>query len=271
VNNSIKPDSVKIHEKGNGTYDSKMSALIDCIKQYPGQTEKWYADVMTSNSICARKTTLQIIRNLVHDGIINDNKIGNSFHRYVINHDSEYVEFVELLKEFQKIEDDFLTHFDKIYELFGNDPYIKLIEGTEVWTRYERELTSQLTILKALAVDVVGILLKIYREMMHRLDHIGDVDIVFELVRIIDVMMGYGKEDCFNWLKNDLNTFVSQTGSDTVEQVLTEKGINSDQLVTRLSKFGHTLDFKFNSNATWNSQEKNDRFESYKQEFIDNY
>jgi hypothetical protein len=94
MDNSLKPEKVKIQGMGQGSYEDRRSALLTCIKKFLGHTEKWYADVMTLNHVCARKTTLEIIRHLVSDGQIHDNKVGNSFHSYSIIHFTENKEIM---------------------------------------------------------------------------------------------------------------------------------------------------------------------------------
>jgi hypothetical protein len=271
-----KPEDVKITEirdrrqvsLENEVYENRKWALLNCIRQYPGHTEKWYADVMTLNHICARKTTLGIINDLVSGGSIKDDKIGNSFHSYTINHDDDYIVFNEMLNEFKSIEEEFLSYYDEVWNVFyDHTESIKKL-GSKIWSVYDDQLNSQLTLLKALAVDVVGVLVKIYFDLMCKYDHVGDTSMVFAIFNIIRRVTPHDKKECLECFDHDLSMLEEHVELDSVGTFLHERGLTCEQLITKMIKFEHALKIKFLDGS---SEDSADVSRKSDQSFIDNY
>lgn len=261
-NLKLKPEDVKIteteeHDKisEQQMHEKRQWAILDCIRQYPGHTEKWYADIMTLNHICARKTTLGIIKDLVSCGSINDDKIGNSFHSYVINHDDDYIMFNEMLQEFQSIEEELLSYYDRVWNVFyeGGEPVQKL--GRKIWSVYDDQLSHQLYLLKVLAVDMVGVLLRIYSEMVHKYDHMGSMSIIHNILRIVDLVTAYDKKQCLKNFNDDLSDMEKHMESDSVGSFLLEREVTCEQLVTRMLRFERDLNDKFSDKSSEDSAE----------------
>ena len=70
------------------------------IKNNPGTTEYKIAIHTVENHICARGTAHNIIyKNLIPKGKIFDRKIGNSFHRFYVNNENEFNDFLERIEK----------------------------------------------------------------------------------------------------------------------------------------------------------------------------
>ena len=264
-NNSIKPRDVKI-PIGAATSEDRKSILIHCIKEYPGHTENWYADVMTLNHICSRKTTLGIIHQLYSDGFIKDQKVGNSFHSYFINHDDGWLQFDEILKQFEPIQSEMLLYNNNLFDFLENSEF-KHKEGRSVtYNLCFYQTVNQMSMIKLMLFDILTVLRSTYYELLHKYDHVVNVDINKRILRIID-MVGTGGKSDLRMFGSDLKRFTRYTEVQPLRKFAWANGISCEKIINSLTMYEANLR-KF-MNSSGNERPKIQRKSD--QTFMDDY
>jgi len=172
----------------------------------------------------------------------------------------------QLENRFQNLE--FLSYYDEVWKVFYDDTELNQQLGCIVWNTYDDQLYSQLTLLKVLAVDAVGVLLRIYLDLMHKYDHIGDERMMYAIINIADRVTPYDKKESLGWFDHDLSSLEKRVKSDDVGNLLHEKGLSCQQLITRLIKFERDLNDKFSDESSEDSIDASKRTD---QSFIDDY
>lgn len=79
---------------------SNRDRVIDYISKNPETTEYMVSKYMSENHYCARDTTRNLIfNNLIPSGKIIDKKVGNSFHKFVVNGINTYIILTRRIEE----------------------------------------------------------------------------------------------------------------------------------------------------------------------------
>lgn len=184
-------------------------------------------------------------------------KTGNSFHSYFINHNDEWLRFVQLLKEFEAVQNEFLRYNNELFDVFINGD-LKRKQGTVSWNLSANQIHKQFSMMKELAFDVACIARSIYFELLHKYDRVVDIDVSKQILHMIDRMIVGDKKACLRSFEFDFGRFVRYTKVQPLRNMSWTNGITSEKLINVVTKYQENLhDFIDGAGYVKTSRNKN--------------